>query len=106
RARDLRLSLERRREERHAVAEARVAHASGARAGDRQRVAARVEMEFRPARAGQRPLALGPLDEALAGMADLQEHARLPRPAGVLALEEVAEELLLQRDLVIRVEVR
>src|SRR4030095_10000927 len=69
-------------------------------------VAGGVEIELRPARAGQRPLAFRPRHESLAGMAHLQQHARLLRPARVLALEEVAEELLLQRPAVVRVEVR
>ena len=47
-----------------------------------------------------------PLDEVLARMADLQLDARLPSPAGVLALEEMAEETLLQVEAVVGVEMR
>ena len=66
----------------------------------------RIEIEPGPLRALERPFVLVPLDEFLAGMADLQLHARLLVPAGVLALEEVAEEAFLQADAVVRVEVR
>src|SRR4029453_13916091 len=94
RAGDLRLTRERQREERHAVAEPAVPDAARAADGRAdQGVARRVEIELRPPRAGQRPLALGPLDEPLTRVADLQQHPRLPAPAGVLALEKVAEEL-------------
>src|SRR5262249_29153671 len=95
-ARDLRLPRERRRQERHAVAEPPVADAARTTDGRAdQAVAGRVEGELRPPSAGQRPLALGPPDEPLAGEAPLPQHLGLPAPAGVLALEEVAEELLL-----------
>src|SRR5438034_1089114 len=78
-------------------------------AGDRLRDEAplgRAQIELRPARAAERPLALGPLDEALSRMAHLEHDRRLPRPSGVLALEEVAKEPLLQADPIVRVEVR
>ena len=46
------------------------------------------------------------LDEFLAGVANLEQHLRLPVPARVLPLEKMPEELLLQRNSVIRVEMR
>src|SRR5262245_17739597 len=65
-----------------------------------------MQIELGPLGAGERPLALVPLDEFLAGMAHLQQNLRLLAPAAVLALEEVAEELLLQLQSVVRIEVR
>src|SRR6266571_7003128 len=65
----------------------------------------RVEEKLGPARAPERPFLLVPLDE-LVDVADLQQHLRLLLPAGVLALEEMPEELLLQSDAVVGVEVR
>jgi hypothetical protein len=44
------------------------------------------------------------LDELFAGVADLQLHFGLLVPAGILALEEVAEELLLQSESIVRIE--
>ena len=104
---DLRLRSEGRCQERDPIAEARVAHAPvpGGRLRAEARLA-RVQVEFRPARAAERPLALGPLHEALPRMAHLEEDRRLRRPPGGLALEEVAEEALLQTHPVVRVEVR
>src|SRR5262249_30841695 len=66
---------------------------------------ARVKVKARPAGALERPFVLVPHDELFAGMADLELDARLLRPAGVLALEEVAEEAPLQPLAVARVEV-
>src|ERR1700732_1617230 len=60
-------------------------------------------MEARPCRARQRPFALVPLDESI-DVADLKLHAPLLVPAGVLALEEMAEEALLQLHAVIGIE--
>src|SRR5206468_5828438 len=104
---DLGLALERRREEREAFAETGVAHVVVAR----QRLAdetviARIQVEPRPLSARQRPFALLPLDEPLTGMADLEQDPGLLRPSRVLALQEVAEELLLERHAVVCVEVR
>src|SRR5262245_18422334 len=65
-----------------------------------------MQIELGPLGTRERPLALVPLDEFFAGMAHLQQHFRLPAPAGVLALEEVAEELLLQLQAIVRVEMR
>ena len=65
-----------------------------------------MKIELRPLRTRERPFALRPLDEFLAGMAYLQQHARLLAPAGVLALEEEVEELALQLAAVVGVEMR
>jgi hypothetical protein len=63
-------------------------------------------MQSGPLRAGERPFVLRALRELLAGAADVEQHRRLPVPAGVLALEEMSEEALLQADTVIGVEMR
>src|SRR5712671_2871228 len=65
----------------------------------------RVEMEFRPARARDRPLVFVPLDETVR-VAYLQLHARLPVPAVLHVLQVVIEEPLLQRAAVVGVEMR
>ena len=104
---DLRLARQGRREKGHAVAQARVADAGVL--PERlacEALVGRIQIELRPARARERPLALVTLEEFLPGMPHLQHDPRLPPPARVLALQEVAEELLLQRDAVVRVEVR
>ena len=67
-------------------------------------MAGRVEVEFRPARARDRPFALVPLDEPVY-VAHLQLHARLPVPAVVHVLQGVIEEPLLERAAVVGVEV-
>lgn len=104
---DLQRFRQRRREETLAVAERLVAQGCLAlRVVPHQAHGLRVEIEFGPLRARQRPFAFVPLDERLAGVTDLQLHARLLVPAGVLALEEVAKKALLQADSVVRVEVR
>src|SRR5437763_2790656 len=72
----------------------------------RYRHVARLQIELRPFGARERPLALAPLDKFLAGVAHLQQHLRLFAPAGVLTLEEVTEELLLQLQAIVRVEMR
>ena len=64
------------------------------------------EMELGPLRARDRPIVLMADDEFLARMTDVELHARLLVPAVLLALEEVAEELLLQVDAVVGVIVR
>ena len=61
-----------------------------------ERHAGRIEVEFRPLGAGQRPLVLHPQDELLAGMADVELHPRCLLPAVVDALQEIVEEALLQ----------
>ena len=66
----------------------------------------RLQKIFGPARARERPFVLGAQHEPLAGMADVERHARLLLPAGVLALEEVSEEAPLQRLAVAAVEMR
>src|ERR1043166_8710627 len=66
---------------------------------------ARVQVEARPAGALERPLVLVAQHELLAGMADLELDARLLGPAGILALEEVAEEAPLQPLAVAHVEI-
>src|SRR5208282_2071349 len=76
----------------------------GRLAGERR--LAGIEIKLRPARARNRPRLLVTLDESLAGMAQLELDRRLALPAGVLALEEMAEEALLQLDAVVRVETR
>src|SRR4051795_4031958 len=63
-------------------------------------------MELGPPRARERPLVLGALDELLARVADLQQHARVALPAGLLALQVMAEELLLHGHAVAGIEVR
>src|SRR5262245_16727218 len=65
-----------------------------------------MEVEARPLRARKRPFVFMPFDKSFAGMANLQQHLRLFAPAGILALEEMAEEFLLQLHAVIRVKVR
>ncbi len=62
-----------------------------------QREAAGIEVVLRPLCPGQRPLVLVPLDEPLTRVPDLEQDRWLGAPAGVLTLEEVVEELLLQR---------
>src|SRR5262249_43180606 len=69
-------------------------------------VARRIDIELGPLRPRERPLILVTLDELLADVANLELHFGLPGPAGVLALEVVAEELLLQRDAVVGIEMR
>src|SRR5262249_60523632 len=89
------------------VAESAVAGAAvsaGRTSGQGQ--ARRVEVELRPACPGEPPLLLVPLHEALTRVAHLQHDGGLLLPAGVLALEEVSEEALLQADAVVGVEVR
>src|SRR5439155_235959 len=70
-----------------------------------QALVGRAQVELGPARARERPFLLAPLDESLAGVADLEHDLRLRLPPGLLALQEVAEELLLKRHAVVRVEV-
>src|SRR4029453_17648323 len=70
-----------------------------------QRGVGRVQIERGPARPRQWPRVLVALDETLAGVPYLKEDPGLLRPAGVLALEEVAEEPLLQAHAVVGVEV-
>src|SRR6185437_11875267 len=66
----------------------------------------RIEVKARPLRALERPFVLVPLDEALAGMAELELDRRLAVPAGILTLEEMAEEAFLQPHAVIGIEIR
>src|SRR5450756_3036828 len=61
---------------------------------------------FRPFRARQRPLVFVAQHKLFVRMPDVERHARLLAPAGVLALEEMAEETLLQGLAVITVEMR
>src|SRR5450759_4948800 len=63
-------------------------------------------MELGPLGARQRPTVLMADNEFLARMTDVELHARLLVPAVLLALEEVAEELLLQPDAVVGVIMR
>src|SRR6185295_17025715 len=66
----------------------------------------RLQEIFRPLRARERPFVLGAQHEFLAGMADIERHARLLVPARVLALEEVSEKPFLQRLAIGAVEMR
>ena len=63
-------------------------------------------MKLGPARVRKRPVAFVAKDEFLAGVADIELYERLLVPAVALALQEIAEELLLQRNPIIRVVVR
>src|SRR5262245_3754339 len=65
-----------------------------------------MQIELRPLGARERPFTFVPLHESLAGMAHLQQHLRPLAPAGVFPLEEMAEELLLQLQAIVRVEMR
>src|SRR3974390_2941664 len=69
-------------------------------------VAVAGEMEFGPLRARQRPGILVADDEFLSGMADIELPLWLLVPAVLLALKEIAEELLLQIDAVVGVVMR
>src|SRR6186997_2373395 len=61
---------------------------------------------FCPLRARERPFVLRPQDEFLARMTDVERHARLLVPAGILTFQEVAKEFFLQSLAVAAVEVR
>src|ERR1017187_10725418 len=63
-------------------------------------------MELGPLRARQRPSVLMADAEFLARMTNVELHPRLLVPAVLLALEEVAEELLLQPDAIVGVIMR
>src|SRR5436190_6512131 len=65
-----------------------------------------MDVELGPLRARERPFILVPLNELLAWMAHLQQHLGLLAPAGVFPFEEMAEELLLQAEPVVRIEMR
>ncbi len=69
----------------------------------RERAACGVEIELRPFRALERPFVLGALDE-LVDVAHLQQHARLPVEAVVLAVQEMVEEAQLQLAAIVGVE--
>ena len=68
------------------------------------RVAAGVQVELGPAGPGERPLLLRAQFEAAVDVSDVEVDRRLPVPAGVLALQEVPEEPLLQGHAVVGVE--
>src|SRR5262249_20109400 len=59
-----------------------------------------------PMRTRERPFALGAQQEFFTGVTDVERHARPLLPAGVFALEEMAEEALLQLLAVAAVEMR
>src|SRR6185503_9265249 len=103
---DLEALAKRGRTEGKAVAPRIVAHRrrSGRRLGVEP--AAGRKKIFGPACAGERPFVFGAQYELLARMADVERHPRLLIPAGVLALEEMAEEAFLQLLAVTAVEVR
>src|SRR3954447_12835879 len=63
-------------------------------------------MKFREPGARKRPIPLPALLEPFSGLADLEEHARLVAPPGVLVLEEMPEAPLLQPDSIIGIERR
>jgi hypothetical protein len=65
-----------------------------------------IEIELGPLRARNRPCVLGARDEFLSRMTHLQLRARLLRPAGVLAVQEIVEEAQLLRAAVVGVEMR
>src|SRR5439155_25205805 len=71
-----------------------------------QTLIGRVQVELGPPCASERPRLLVSLDEFLAGMTHLELDSRLLLPPGVFAFQEMAEELLLERDAIVRVEVR
>ena len=98
RAGDLGLPVQRHRE-RHAVAHAPRTRPSPACVTGVGLSASRrgIEVELRPAGAGQRPLLLVAQHELLARVADVERHRRRLLPAVVEALQEVIEEALLQR---------
>src|SRR6266516_5188365 len=96
RAGDLGLLRQRRGQKREAVAQRIEAHAGPSRAGRLlERMLDGIEIELRPNRARERPLVLPARDESVEP-AHLQQHAWLPAPAAVDALEEMVEELALQ----------
>src|SRR4029078_2760890 len=64
----------------------------------------RVNVEFGPLRARERPFVLASFDEFLPGVANLKQHLWLFIPTRVLTLEKVTEEFLLQAHSIIRVE--
>src|SRR3974390_2394379 len=70
----------------------------------RQRLRIGREVVFGPLRARERPFLLGTQRKFFAGRSDVQCNARLLVPAGVLTLEEMAEEAPLQLGAVIAVE--
>src|SRR5581483_153464 len=106
RAGDLRLALERRERERDTVGEGVVRDAPLPDRRPPVESAFRVEVETLPARARERPLALGARHEALARVPDLEQHRRLLVPAVLLALQEAVEEAELKLPPVVGVEVR
>src|ERR1700720_2146673 len=65
-----------------------------------------MQIKSGPIGARERPLVLVPDNEFFAGMAHLQQHFRLLAPAAVLALEEMAEEFLLQLKSVVGTKMR
>jgi len=71
----------------------------------REALARGIEMHRRPVRACDRPIGLGAIFE-MVDVAHLQPHRRLAVPAVRLALEEVAEEALLDLHAVVGIEVR
>jgi hypothetical protein len=70
----------------------------------RNSTARRVEIELRPFGALERPFVLGTLHE-LVDVAHLQQHARLPVEAVVLAVQEMVEEAQLQLAPIVGIEV-
>src|ERR1700719_4488055 len=65
-----------------------------------------MQIKSGPIGACERPLVLVPGNEFFTGMAHLRQHFRLLVPAGVLALEKMAEEFLLQLESVVGIEMR
>src|SRR6266542_1944194 len=106
RAGDLGLLRQRRRQEGEAVAQ-RIATRFSLPCRRRcpERMLGRIEIKLRPLGARQRPFVLLARNE-LVQVAHLQQHARLPAPAALDALEKMIEELALQLAAVIGIKMR
>src|SRR5262249_41872451 len=103
---DLHLLAQRRRGERQSVAKRVVAALRRIRTSYGFQPAIGLQIERCPLRACERPFVLGAQREALARAADVERDARLPVPAGIPALQKMAEEALLQSHAVVAIEMR
>src|SRR4029078_1394753 len=63
-------------------------------------------MKLGPSRVRQRPVFFTADDNFLAGVPDIELHARWPVPAVAFAFQEIAEELFLQADPIVGVIMR
>src|SRR5919199_3855095 len=70
-----------------------------------QRLIGRAEVVLRPLRPSEWPLLLAPEHEALARVANVEQHWRFFIPAVVLALEKVVEKPLLELKAIVGIEV-